>query len=300
MRFPALGFFYAACIFGAPTTQAAMSFSLVFTAQAQSDYTAAEQALFTDGMDYWDSIIDGHRDGASRNWTLTVDSFSTPYSGGGTTLGFANVSGVAFSGAVAGSHTGNGRFIISTAGAASFNVHEDAGDLNLDTIRHEIGHALGIGTLWEDNEIYNDGVAGNHNRTLTGGTPGQLVGPATLAAYKAEFDATATFVPVELDGGTGTAHRHWNEAKDNWNSENVAGFDSDPGDGGPAPTGNGRSMDDEIMTGVQTSTSWISFTTVASLEDIGFTIHADAIPEPGTTALFAATLLLLAAQRRRS
>jgi hypothetical protein len=33
---------------------------------------------------------------------------------------------------------------------------------------------------------------------------GQYTSANTLAAYQAECDATATFVPVELDGGPGT------------------------------------------------------------------------------------------------
>ena len=272
-----------------------MTFSVNFTAQALTDLSGPEQALFTDGVQFWDDYIDSHRDGVSRSWTLTVNTFSQAASGGGVLLGSAGPSGLAFSGVVGDSHTSDGRFIISTSGNASFNVHPDAGALQGSTIRHEIGHALGIGTLWEDNELYNDGVAGNHNRTQPGGIAGQMNGgPSTLAAYQAEFDGGATFVPIELDGGGGTANGHWNEVTDNFAVENAPGFDGDPGDGGPAPTAGGNSLDDELMTGVLSGSAWISNTTVANLHDLGFNI----VPEPATFTLLGLSVLFIGRRRR--
>jgi len=73
------------------------------------------------------------------------------------------------------------RFLLATSGLASFNTNAAARSLQASTIRHKIGHALGVGTLWEDNEVYNDGTSGNSNRTLPGGTPGQYIGPNGLA-----------------------------------------------------------------------------------------------------------------------
>jgi len=185
-------------------------------------------------------------------------------------------------------------------GNGSFNVHPDAGTLNPLTIAHEIGHALGIGTLWEDNEVYNDGDGGTGNRTLAGGTPGQYMGAAALAAYQVEFDLTATFVPVELDGGPGTANGHWNEALDNFGTENVAGPDSDPGDGvfpGPSTAG-GLFLDDELMSGVLSGSAFLSNTTIQQLYDIGFNLTP--IPEPSLFGLLGACTLILGIRRRRS
>jgi len=279
---------FLAATLGLTSANAAITFSVSFTAQAQSDLSPAEQAIFTDAIQFWDDIIDGHRDGVNRAWNLSVDTFSSPASMGSVTLGFAGPSALAYSGVVAGSGTSNGSFILSTAGAASFNVHPDAGSLQAATIRHEIGHALGIGTLWEDNELYTDGVV-DPNREGTG-TPGEFNGPAALAAFQAEFDPGATFVPVELNGSGGTAHGHWNEA------------DSPLfGDAGSAliaisGPGIGLSMDDELMSGSLSSPNWISNTTIASLYDIGFTLHA--APEPGTIALLGMGLLLGVRRRR--
>jgi hypothetical protein len=285
---------------------AAVTFSVAFTAQALTDLSPADQAKFTGGLNFWASVITGYRDGVSRNFTLTVDTFSTAASGGGVLLGSAGPSALGFSNPVAGSGLGSGpefvgdndRFILALSGLASFNVHPDAGTLNTLTIRHEIGHALGIGTLWEDNEVYTDGVAGNSNRTATVGTPGQYFGAAALAAYQTEFNPAATFIPIERDGGPGTANGHWNEVTDNFGIENQAGFDSDPGDGQAAPTvlsgpNFGLSQDDELMTGVLSGSAFLSNTSIQSLYDIGFTV----IPEPSTALL--ASLAAFACIRRR-
>ncbi|MGD7653075.1 MAG: PEP-CTERM sorting domain-containing protein [Verrucomicrobiales bacterium] len=294
---PALGFSAFLCT---GTAHAAVTFSVEFTANALNDLSTTEQSYFTDGLSFWDDVITGYRDGVNRTWTLTVDTFSQASSGGGVVLGSAGPSSLAYSGVVADANTSNGRFILSTAGNASFNVHEDAGPLNPLTIRHEIGHALGIGTLWEDNQVYNDGDETTGNRTLTGGTPGEYLGTAALAAYQSEFDPTATFIPVELDGGSGTADGHWNEVTDNFADENSAGYDSDPGDGSAAlivlsGSNSGESLDDELMTGVLSGSGFLSETTIASLYDIGYLV----VPEPASTLLIGSSLIMLASRRRR-
>lgn len=268
-----------------PAAEAALTFGVTFTPTAQSSLTAGEQQLFTDAVNFWDSIIVDHRDLQSRVWNLTVDTFSQAASGGGVLLGSAGPSALAFSQVVAGAATSDQRFIISTAGEANFNTHPDAGALSLDTVKHEIGHALGIGTLWEDNEVYNDGNGATGNRTLAGGTPGQYVGAAGLAAYQAEFvgQSMAAFIPVELSGGPGTAHGHWNESDD---------F-------GQTATGItnilGQDLRDELMTGwASPGTDFVSDMTIGSLFDIGYVV----IPEPTAVALLTVGGVGLIGRRR--
>ena len=252
--------------FFAPNIHADMIFNVAFTAQAQAQLSASEQQLFLDAVDFWDGVIVDHRDGVSRNWTMTINTFSQAASGGSVVLGSAGPSSLAFSNVVGDSHTSNKRFIISTSGIANFNTHADAGALRLDTIKHEMGHALGFGTLWEDNEVYNDGTSGNSNRTLAGGTPGQDVGEAALAQWQTEFGQTgATFVDVETGFGPGTNHGHWNE--DDTFGIFLTGI-VDP---------LGRDMRDELMTGFATQGgSFVSNMTQQSFFDIGFNV----VPEP--------------------
>ncbi len=287
-------------------SQGVLTFSVTFTAQAQSDLSAAEQQMFQEALDFWDDLIIDHRDGATRNFELTVDTFDSAPSGGFITLGSAGPTFTDESNIVADAHTSDKRFILAVAGEASFNTNPAAGALHASTLRHEIGHALGIGTLWEENELQNDGDTGNDaqfgfDRTLAGGTPGHYVGPNGLAAYQLEYDAGAVFVPIERDGGGGTANGHWNEVADNPAVENSSGFDSDPGDGGPAATDLlGRSLDDELMTGFSSGDNYVSNTTILSLRDLGFnTIDPVFIPEPSGIALLAGSLLMLARRRRR-
>ncbi len=278
-----------ALLLSSPITQGVILFEVEFTDAALIQYTTAEQQMFTDGLAYWDSVIDGHQDGVNRGFTLNVDSFSAARSGGTITLGSAGITSRGFSGSVSGATPSFGQYILSNGGNASFNIHPDAGPLRADVIQHEIGHSLGIGTLWEDNQLHNDGVAGNHNRTGAGAV-GQYTGAYALAAYRAEFDSSALFIPVEQGGGGGTAFGHWDEV-----------------DGGGVATGitnaNGQDFRDELMTGwaspAETNT-FVSNTTIQSLRDLGFTLHAGApIPEPSSTVLIGLGSCVLLLRRRR-
>lgn len=270
------------------TARAELVFSISFTNQAQASLSTAQRALFVNAVNYWDSIIIGHRDNVPRTLNLSVDTFSQAGGPGGVLLGSGSYSSLGLSNVVPGAHTSDGRFYISTAGEVSFNVHPDAGALSEFLIRHEISHALGFGTLWELNQVYNDGITGNSFRTLAGGIPGQYVGAAALAAYRQEFlgQSAATFVPVELAGGNGTAHSHWNEMDNQ----------------GQSPTGIidglGRDFRDELLTGWASPTGnpFVSSTTIQSLFDIGFTVQQ--VPEPNGLIWAAAAFFFV--RRRRS
>jgi hypothetical protein len=196
-----------------------------------------------------------------------------------------------FSGVVPGAATSNERFVIAGGGNANFNTHPDTNGLglNLDTIKHEIGHALGFGALWELNEVYNDGNPTNSSRTLDGGTPGQYVGANALAAWQNEYvgQSAATFIPVELAGGPGTAHGHWNE-DDNFGQANT----------GIVRVSDGRDLRHELLTGFASNeTAFLSQTTIASFEDIGFIVVT--VPEPSGLAVLGMLGLGIALRRRR-
>jgi len=110
------------------------------------------------------------------------------------------------------------------------------GTLN-DVITHEMGHVLGIGTIWTNKGFLKG--AGTSNPTFTG--PGAM---AEFGKLKGK-GAGSTPVPVENTGGAGTADSHWRETV--FQRELMTGFVGDK----PNP---------------------MSRMTVASLADLGYVV----------------------------
>ena len=113
-----------------------------------------------------------------------------------------------------------------------------------DVIRHEMGHVLGIGTLWNVTGVrtYLNG-AGSLDPQYVG--PGGESGSATIG-----FTLPGAGVPVENVGGPGTANAHWRSSV----------FQS------------------ELMTGylIDAASHPASRLTVLSLSDFGYTVNAAA------------------------
>jgi hypothetical protein len=105
----------------------------------------------------------------------------------------------------------------------------------VSAITHEMGHVLGLGTLWGADSFNfidraNAGYTGEH----------------ALAAYRQlSGDPTASFIPLEITGGAGTAFSHWSEAR----------------------------FGDEIMTGYVDRDMPVSAMTIGALEDLGYTVN---------------------------
>jgi Ca2+-binding RTX toxin-like protein len=115
-------------------------------------------------------------------------------------------------------------------------------------ILHEMGHILGIGTLWSALHLKNGA--------------GDYIGAHALAEYRTlTGNASAASIPIEHDGGSGTAGAHWDE--DTFKNELMTGYAEAPGV--PMP---------------------ISRMTIGSLEDMGYTVNysaADPYSLPGVT-----------------
>lgn len=123
-----------------------------------------------------------------------------------------------------------------------------------DVITHEMGHVLGIGTIWKlKGKIKGEGTA---NPRFSG------------SAAKTEFGklkaGAAAEVPVENSGGAGTRDGHWRETV--FRNELMSGFIAAPGNP-------------------------LSRLTVASLKDLGYTVDltkAEAYTLPDHFAIAAA------------
>lgn len=248
---------------------AAASLSANATFDITIDYTGDSQyqTYFNQAESFWENIITGYQAGSFLTG-FTIAANIEYIDGAYGILGSAGpTSGVLYGG-----------YAMTTAGGMRFDSADmsamaTSGSLG-DVIRHEMGHVIGIGTWWEENGLY---VSGS----------GQYTGANGLAMYKAEFNQpSATYVPVELGGGAGTAGGHWNEI------DNGAGLTG-------VVDSQGRDMRNELMTGWLNAPTFISKTTVASLQDIGYTVNMNAVPEPESMLLFAFGLPVLVGVARR-
>lgn len=271
-------------ILGFSTGVSSAAFSIVYNF---ADISPENQAVFNNAKAFWEGVITGRMDGSNHVLNINVSTFSEDFQNGTVTLGSAGPS------LISNFSFGGESYTVSTEGDAEFNTHPNVvsgGLLNEMVIRHEIGHIIGIGTLW----------GYGNNSDVYASDSGQFTGSNAVAAYNAEFGKNQAFVPVELDGGQGTAGGHWNESVDNPREENVAGSDSDPGDSEAGPLavsgpGLGKSLDDELMTGFMSGDAWLSNTTIASLQDIGYSV----IPEPSGVILSGIAGIILTFRRRR-
>ncbi|MFV1987568.1 MAG: leishmanolysin-related zinc metalloendopeptidase [Gemmatimonadota bacterium] len=74
-------------------------------------------------------------------------------------------------------------------------------------VTHELGHALGFGTLWDDKSLLREA-------SLTGGRDPYFAGVSALAEFNSigGLAVAGNKVPVERLGGAGTADSHWRES----------------------------------------------------------------------------------------
>ncbi|MDQ2089813.1 leishmanolysin-related zinc metalloendopeptidase [Marimonas arenosa] len=107
-------------------------------------------------------------------------------------------------------------------------------------VLHEMLHTLGFGTMWAYMGLTTGSVSGGDIR---------FTGENATAVYQYEFTEIAANdpdsdigIPIETDGGAGTAGGHWDETLFN----------------------------QEIMTGYIDSNNFLSEMTVAALEDMGY------------------------------
>lgn len=239
--------------------------------------TPSQQQAFENAEATWESLITGYQDTVLAT-TLTIDVNLAPNDGPGGTLGSAGPTQARL--------TPN--YVYASAGSMNFDTADIAGleasDELDDVIVHEMGHVLGIGTLWSSSALGSQ-FQGRQELYVSGS--GQYTGANGVAAYNEEFSQAGAFVPVELGGGPGTADGHWNEV-----------------DNGAANTGivsliTGQDLRFEIMTGWLNGPLFISNLTIASIQDIGYdTIPLTAVvPEP--SAILISCLGLGLSLRRR-
>jgi len=207
---------------------------------------ARQKAAFTAAADRWVKAIVGDlppvRIGDDVIDDVLIEAQGRPIDGPGKILGQAGPTHVRPEGS-------GTTALLPAKGIMTFDTDDlkkmqTEGTLN-DVITHEMGHVLGIGTIWPLKKLLKG--EGTDNPTFSG--------KAAMAAYKVLRGAKrAVRVPVENTGGPGTAGGHWRETV--FRNELMSGFIAAPGNP-------------------------MSSVTVGSLQDLGYTVDPDAA-EPFT------------------
>lgn len=229
-----------------PTTPPAATSPGAFDIQLSfQGLTTSQQAIFNQAAVRWEQIIVGDLPSATYNGRvvddLLINASATAIDGVGGTLGQA----------------GPDRFRVGTLFPYHGNMQFDTADLTsmerdgslLSVIEHEIGHILGIGTLWDDRGL----IAGS------GTSNPRFTGARATAEYNRLFGRSESGVPVENSGGAGTRDAHWRDSI--FSSELMTGW-----------TGPGTALP-------------LSRITVASLADLGYQVdmtRADGYARPAT------------------
>ncbi len=221
-----------------------------------SDWTVDLQQSFIQAADYFTTVITDDIGGGGRFRGIgTIDDLYVSaelkfIDGAGGILGQAGPT-AAWS---ANSLTAAGQMQFDTADAQKYF------GLGLwdDIVTHEMMHVLGFGTLWE------------YNRTgLVDKAAGEYYGTAGVAAYNRALglvgDNEVEFIPVETDGGSGTAGGHWDDAT--LLNELMTGYINDDG------------------TSTNTSDNYLSSFSVMSLADLGYVVDQALVYDDGVNLI---------------
>jgi hypothetical protein len=227
--------------------------------------TPAQKAAFQSAANRWTKVIVGDLPPVRVEGEVIDDvvilAQGKPIDGPGRVLGQAGPTFLRPEGSAASALLpAKGVMIFDTA---DLEEMEAEGTLN-DVITHEMGHVLGIGTIWEEKGLLRG--AGTANPRFTG------------SQAKIEFgklkNGGPRLVPVENTGGPGTRDGHWRDTI--FGNELMTGFVGDAGNP-------------------------LSRMTVASLADMGYRVdmeHAEDYELPNLESL--ADAGLFAAERAGS
>ena len=198
----------------------------------QGGLTTSQEAIFQEAADRWAEVIVGNLPPVNTDVgpvdDLMIDAKGIDIDGTGGILGQAGPTLVR-SGSLLPARG------IMQFDSADIQSMEDSGEL-LDVIIHEIGHVLGIGTLWKDLGL----IEGS------GTNDPVYIGTNSMREFGNLQGLGPTPVPIANTGGQGTREGHWRESI----------------------------FDDELMTGYDDpGRNALSRLTVASIQDIGYIVN---------------------------
>jgi PA domain/Leishmanolysin len=235
-----------------------------------TNVTAQQQAAFVDAANRWGEVITGDLTNVTLSQPIElnpngaavvgviddilIDSSFTDIDGPGQVLGRAGPGIIRSSGPNKGL-TIYGSMEFDIAEFEPGGIFEDAA-VYKTTILHEMGHVLGVGTLW----VNSNNVADYNPDAPTdvpAGTPNpnydpRFIGKGASAEYAALLQQAGKTdkagVPIENTAGPGTINGHWREF----------------------------TFDNELMTGFVAPDGPFSRMTAASMGDLGYTVNVAA------------------------
>lgn len=177
---------------------AATTSPFLITVQFVGGLTDTQQAAFAQAADRWTRVIVGDLpdvivDGEVIDDVLILAE-GADLGGPGDVLGEAGFTHIRIDGLPC---KGIMRF-----DTADLDQMEEDGTLH-DVITHEMGHVLGIGTLWEELGLV-QGIGTDDPR---------FTGRVAMIEYGHLLEDLAETVPVENVGGPGSRDSHWRESK---------------------------------------------------------------------------------------
>ena len=216
--------------------------------------TEAQKQLFEEAATRWEQIIQGDLPDAQVNKQANLCDQGEPAFQGTVddVVIFAEVAPRDGPGGIlasAGPCLIRNDIGLTSYGVMNFDSEDSDGPDLFETILHEMGHVLGIGTLWSNFGLVNYSFGGCPTTPRYLGSGG--VQEWTVLGGSGN-------VPVEEGGGSGTRCGHWDE----------------------------QVFDTELMTGFSegSASEPLSRLTVASLEDMGYQVNkaaANAYSLPG-------------------
>jgi hypothetical protein len=250
------------------------SVTVDFTEDTPQEYIDIYGPKIDQAADFWSKVITGYK---------SLDGTDDLNTRGGVSIQFGfeqldeGLLGLAFPSLISFVLPPNTKYVHTVTGEMYFSAdsypitdYQDNNEYNnfYAVVVHEMGHVLGFGTLWDLKalamllfEISEEEVnIGAPNLNIMIDENG-FIGAKTLQVWQEDFlgHENDTFVPIEDEGSAGTAGKHWDEFE-----------------GGIWATGivdrEGRDMRDEVMTGWASNNAFMSRLTLASFEDMGYTI----------------------------
>lgn len=200
--------------------------------------TPTQQAVFEIAAQRWEEIIIGDLPDIDGVDDVEISATGPAIDGPGGILGSAGPTQL------------RGGSALPFRGVMQFDIADivnlqNAGQFD-DVILHEMGHVLGLGTIWNILGLLDSDASDP-----------RFLGAGATAEYNAIFGFGEPDVPVENNGGPGTALGHWEE-NNLRNGSNVA-------------------FGAELMTGFLNGGVFnpISRVTVAQFADLGYTVDID-------------------------